>query len=156
METRSKALELSGREWRSFRSVRLWSRPTLDAVESLRTELVEPWGLSKRMYSMKTVDEEIIPSVNVCLHLTHSSFPCLDGWDLLEASMRMENITTYVCIVGNLKSKQKTLESMLEIRPQSSSHLTFTQRMTDHLTCHPRRRSTWRAYDRRREWSETS
>ena len=128
MKTKSEALRLEGHEWRALRSSEKWDEETKKALEDLRMDLVEPWGLSPKMYSIKTVDEEILPSTKALLQLALPSVPKdTTGWNLLGQAFGLNNVVSYAIVVGLLKSKLHLHFSSLNIYTHKSNIYLVTE-----------------------------
>ena len=125
LKTKSQALELKGHEWRSLRNSKAWCEETLAALKMLEVDLVEPWGLSKKMLAQKTVQEEVLPSLNVLLHLALVGRNQADvrGWNLLRRAFSSPNITSYTIIVGLLKSELTLFEISFKFELIHTAHL---------------------------------
>lgn len=128
MKTKSEALRLEGHEWRALRSSEKWDEETKKALEDLRMDLVEPWGLSPKMYSIKTVDEEILPSTKALLQLALPSVPKeITGWNLFRQAFGLNNVVSYAIVVGLLKSKLHLHFSSLNIYTHKSNIYLVTE-----------------------------
>ena len=100
------ALKLQAHEWHSLRNCKIFDEETKEALEELQLNLVEPWGLSKKMFSTKTAQEEVIPTTRALLRMSEATVSKdLVGWNRLYASFGLANVVSFTIIVGLLKSK---------------------------------------------------